>query len=279
MRNPRRVAATVGLLAALVFILSGCIHEDRSISLQGDGSGTYTLTLGVNSQLVGLSGDDFVKSMNDYGEKLKKEGGSYKHYDQDGYSYWAYTRPFKSVEQLNTELTELPQTNTSTPNTTPTPQPASTETFKVTEQSGFLVNTFHVTGTMSLVIPGSDNQDLDQTTKNLLKDARESFSVTMPNWVTSHQGGSVNGNTVTYTIHLNEQATIDVVGGGVSSIVYPIGGGVLVLLLVIAALVVFLLVRRRGVDRPVPVTASFPGADTYGYQTPTMPRPYDPPQG
>jgi hypothetical protein len=74
MRNPRRIAATVGLLAILAFILSGCIHEDRSVNLHGDGSGTYTLTLGVNSQLVSLSGDDFVQSMNDYGEKLKKQG-------------------------------------------------------------------------------------------------------------------------------------------------------------------------------------------------------------
>jgi hypothetical protein len=282
MRNPRRIAATVGLLAILAFILSGCIHEDRSVNLHGDGSGTYTLTLGVNSQLVSLSGDDFVQSMNDYGEKLNKQGSSSKHYDQDGYSYWAYTRPFKSVDELNTQLTELPETNTSTPGTTPTPQPSATDTFKVTQQSNFLLNTFHVTGSMSLVIPGSDDPNVDQTTKDLLKDARESFAVTMPNWVTSHQGGVVNGNTVTYTVHLNERATIDVVGGGINTVVYPIGGGILVLLLLVVALVSFLLLRRRKVDAPVPVmapAASFPVTDGYGYRPPTMSQPYDqPPQ-
>ena len=277
MRNPRRIVATVSLLALLAFILSGCIHEDRAVNLHSDGSGTYTFTLGLNSQLVSLAGDDFAQSMNDFGEQLKKEGGSYRHYDQDGYSNWAYTRSFKSIDELNTQLTEVPQTNTGT-----TPTPATTDTFKVTQQGNFLVTTFHVTGAMSLVIPDTDDQNLDQTTKDLLKDARESFSVTMPNWVTSHQGGTVNGNTVTYTIHLNEQATIDVVGGGVNSIVYPIGGGVIVLLLLVAALLVLLLLRRRRVDAPAPVPAaavSFPGTDSYGYQPPTASQPYDqPPQ-
>src|SRR5262249_17351090 len=155
-----------------------------------------------------------------------------------------------------------PQTNTSTPGTTPTP--SFTDTFTVTQQGNFLINTFHVTGSMSLVIPGSDNPDLDQSTKELLKDVRESFAVTMPTWVTSHRGGIVNGNTVTYTVHLNEQATIDVVGGGINSVVYPIGGGILVLLLLVGALLIFVLLRRRKLDAPLPAmapAASFPVAD------------------
>jgi hypothetical protein len=206
-----------------------------------------------------------VQQMNDYGEKLKKDSGSYKHYDQDGYSIWAYTRPFKSVQQLNSQLTDLPQASPSVPSTpgtppTPLPQPSTSDTFTVTQEGGFPTSTFHVTGKMSLVIPASADADVDQTTRDLLKDARETFVVTMPGWVTSHQGGNVNGNIVTYTVPLNEQATIDVVGGGINPLVYLIGGGVLVLLLVVAAVIVFLLARRRGavaVPAAVP-TASYP---------------------
>jgi hypothetical protein len=49
MSTPRRFVATAGLLLVLALALTACIHEDRSVSLQGDGSGTYTLTIGLNS--------------------------------------------------------------------------------------------------------------------------------------------------------------------------------------------------------------------------------------
>ena len=77
---------------------------------------------------------------------------------------------------------------------------------------------------------------------------RDSFAVTMPGSITSHKGGVVSGNTVTYTVHYGEETDIDVVGSGLNtSVLIPIGAGAAIILL---AIVGFIIWRRRGVASP-----------------------------
>jgi hypothetical protein len=272
MRSSRRFLALLGLLLTLALSLSGCVHMDRGVKLNGDGTGTYTLTIGFSEQLVSLGGDQFAQKMNSFGDKVKKEGGSYRHFDDTGYSVWEYTRPFDSVTKLNSLFTDLPQTGDSSTSTTTS---TSTDSFSVSEDSGPLTNTFHVTGKMSMAIPQGSTSGLDPNTQNLLKDARESFAVTMPGWVTSHDGGTVDGNTVKYTIHFGEQATIDVVGGGVNTtVVVPAGIGAGVVVLLGIALIVFGVSRRRRAANPEPamtaVTAVTASSGSAGMPTPPM---------
>lgn len=237
LRSRSRIAALFMLFITCAILLSGCFHLDSDVKLNGDGSGTYTLTLGLSEAVVGLAGDQFVKSMAESGQKVKQEGGDYRHFDQDGYSVWVFTRPFKSVSELNSLLRQNPASsatdsgdNTSVPST-------MQDVLTINETPGFFVNTFHVTGHISLKdlgnTPSDESGGIDMS--SYLKDARESVAITMPGWITSYEkGGEVHGNTVTYTAHYNEEATIDVVGGGVNpTIIYVgIGAGVLVLLII-----------------------------------------------
>lgn len=260
----KRYLAPLGLLVVMALSLSGCIHLDRSVTLNGDGSGSYVLTLGVNDQLLSAGGDQTAQTMNDYGAKVKAKGGSYKEYDLEGYTYWAYTLPFKNVSQLNQLLTQLPTTNTSTGATTT----STSDSFTVSEQSGFLSNTFHVTGHISLEAPqGSSGSSgpPDPQVQQLLKGLRDTFTLTMPSSITAHTGGSVNGNTITYTVHYGEEANIDVTGGGPDmALITPIAAGGAGVLLVIVALVAYLIWRSR-VKRPVPVAQAAYGAPaSYG---------------
>lgn len=267
MGTKRRGGAVLVLLLMLALSLSACIHVDRGVALKGDGSGTYTLTLGFSEQLVSLASDQISQSMDDFGKQVKQEGGSYRHYDDTGYSYWQYTRPFSSVANLNKLLTETPQTSgTGDTGASLTPT-TSSDTFHVTGETGFFTSSFHVTGHMSMQVPtdtGADTGGVDVA--QLLKDARESFAITMPNWVSSHTGGTQDGNTVTYTIHVNEEANIDVTGGGLNmSTLYPLGGGLLVVLLVIVGLIVWRL--RRGARQKAeaqPVLSVATGAGDVG---------------
>lgn len=251
----RIAAVLVCLLLALS--LAGCVHADRAVTLNNDGTGTYTFTVGLSSQLMSLGGSSLTDSMNKYGDEVKQDGGSYSRYSDGGYSYWKYVRPFTSVQQLDDFLGQAPQSqiNTGTP---------SGDEIQVTQRAGFFTTTFHVTGHMSLKLPNAT-----QPTPDILKDARESFAITMPGWVNEHHGGQQSGNTVSYTVHFGEEATIDVTGGGLNAghIALVAGGALLALVLVIAGLLLVLLRARRQPAKPAVAFV----APTASYYTPTQP--------
>lgn len=272
-RSRTHTVALFTLFITCAVLLSSCFHLDRDVKLNGDGSGSYALSLGLSEAMVSLAGDTFTKSMDERGSQVKQKGGDYRHFDQDGYSVWVFTLPFKTVSDLNALLHEDPASSTTIPGGgTAVPSPTQ-DTLAVTETPGFFVNSFHVTGHISL-------KDLSNTSSNgsgidmssYLKDARESVSITMPGWINSYgNGGAAHGNTITYTAHYNEEATIDVVGGGVSptAIYIGIGAGVLILLLIGGVIFWRRRMRHSPTAEPVLVPAGvaseasvFPSADT-----------------
>lgn len=254
MRAMRRNVALVGLILSMVLMLAGCMHMDRTVDLKSDGSGSYTLSMGFSEQLVSLASAQLSSSMDQFGARVKQKGGSYRHYDDTGYSYWAFTRPFTSVADLNKLLQEQPQSSGSDTTSAGLLTSQNPDTLTFSEQSGMLSNTFHVTGHMSLVLPSAssgDSSGVDMS--SLLKDMRESFAVTMPGSITAHKGGVISGNTVTYTVHYGEQTDIDVTGGGLNTaLLLPIGGGVLVMVALVGGGVVFWRMRRKRAEQPMP---------------------------
>lgn len=262
----RIAAILICLLLALT--LAGCVHADRVVTLNSDGTGTYTYTIGLSAQMMTLGGATLSDSMNKYGDQVKQDGGTYSQYDDSGYTYWKYVRPFNSVSQLDTFLGQSPQTGSNSGSgvgSTSNP----TDTVNVTEQPSFFATSFHVTGRMSLVV-----QDASLAVRDLLQDARLSLAVTMPGWVSQQQGGDLNGNTVTYTVHYGESATIDVTGGGPNiPHIALVAGGVL---LALALFIVGLVLLRRGNNRP-PQSVAYDAASPYymptqpGAEAPTFP--------
>ena len=255
--------AAILLCLLLALSLAGCVHADRAIALNSDGSGTYTFTVGLSSQMVSLGGASLTESMNRFGDAVTQDGGSYSRYQDGDYSVWKYVRPFTSVRQLDDFLGQTPQSQTNG-NTT------NNDEAHVTEQVGFFSTTYHATGHMSLQVPNAD-----QNTRNILKDARESFAITMPNWVSGRQGGQQSGNTITYTIHFEEATTIDVTGVGlnVPHIALVAGGVLLALILVIVGLLLLRRARRRPPAQLAYLTptASYYGEMPQGSDAPTLP--------
>src|SRR5262245_29302230 len=96
--------AVFALLLTLVVALSGCVRIDRDVRVNDDGSGTYTLTIGVRRDLATAYGPSFVNQMTEYGESVKAKGGSYGRTDDDTYTYWKFTRPFRTPDDLNQAL-------------------------------------------------------------------------------------------------------------------------------------------------------------------------------
>jgi hypothetical protein len=275
MRRVRRYGPALGFVLVLALTLSGCVHADRSVRLNTDGSGSYTFTLGFSDQVLSLGGGDFVKQMNSCGDTVKAAGGSYRQYADSGYGNWAFTWPFKSVAALN----QLIQNSSALCGAGGSASAASggltasaTDFFKVTETPGFFANTFHATGQMSMVSSASSP---DPSTAQLLKDARESFAITFPTYVSAHTGGVASGNTVTYTVHYNEATTIDTTGGGINAIAMA-EVAALALIVLLGAVVGFFLLRRRvpaeaaSVDAG-PGFASVPTLSALSNDEPTLP--------
>lgn len=260
MRSPSRVVALFTLFITCAVLLSGCFHLDTDMKINSDGSGTFTQTIGLSEAFVGLAGDEFVKGMDDSGQKVKREGGDYRHFDQDGYSVWVFTRPFKSMSELNAFLHENQASSAANSGDGDSASSPKLQTLHVSETSGVFVNTFHVTGYISLKDLNATSSDgIGIDTSSYLKDARESISITMPGWINSYQkGGQVHGNTVTYTAHYNEEATIDVVGGGVSPTIIYLGVGLgLFILLVIGGIIFW---RRRSLRAHALESATAPAS-------------------
>ena len=131
--------AAILLCLLLALPLAGCVHADRAIALNSDGSGTYTFTVGLSSQMVSLGGASLTESMNRFGDAVTQDGGSYSRYQDGDYSVWKYVRPFTSVRQLDDFLGQTPQSQTNG-NTT------NNDEAHVTEQVGFFSTTYHATG-------------------------------------------------------------------------------------------------------------------------------------
>ena len=100
-----------------------------------------------------------------------------------------------------------------------------------------------MTGTISLV-------DLFNNAQNW-RDATESLSITMAGGIVAHKGGVRQGATVTYTIHYNESATVDVSGrvAGATDLLFSdarlVLAGSLLTLSVLMFVIGLRLLRRR----------------------------------
>jgi len=252
----RAQVGVFALLLMLVVALSGCVRIDRDIHVNDDGSGTYALTIGFKRDLATAYGPALVNQMTEYGESVKAKGGTYGRTDDDTYTYWKFTRPFHTPDDLNQALTNLPSVTLGSSTL------SSQDQLKLTENSGPFVNDFHLAGTISL-IPGGQ---INSTTQDLFKDAHNTLVITMPGMLTSHSGGSQNGNTITYTVGYAQSAEVNVASRAVNwQTVIPAGlvaGGLLGTLALIS---LFLALRRpkRDLRNPAPQTPQMMAPNDY----------------
>lgn len=244
----------LALVALLACCLAGCVRLDRGVSLNADGSGAYRVAVGFSDRLVQAGGTSFANQMDACAAKVKAEGGASTRADDASYTTWTFTWRFADVDALNA-LLKRGTTFCQAPGATSAAAAASVDPVEVTERARLLTTTFVVRGHVSLIVPQGAVDPQDPGVSALLKDARTSFSVSMPLWVTSHApGGAVSGATVTYTTHTGESRDFEVVGGG------PTTAGILAALGVLGALLLALLVvvrlarrrRQRKAQIPIP---------------------------
>jgi hypothetical protein len=212
-RPARAHALATRLLAVLALVLclalAGCMSVQRSLTLNGDGSGVYALTIGVRYPTPGdptsIPANNTV-ALETFGADAQAQGGSYRTFDANGYRYWAYTRPFASITTAEKVLQEDPRQDDAMHFAV-----LYHDTLHVAvEHDLFGASTYHVTGTISLV-------DLTGNAAQYWRDATESLTITMANGLRRHKGGTQDGSSVTYSIGYNQSAAVDVTGSGDSA--------------------------------------------------------------
>jgi glycoprotein J len=137
--------------------------------------------------------------MNAFGAHIQQEGGTYQHYTQQNSVYWTYTSAFTSTSGGNQLLQEDPRQYD--PNHTPV---LFHDALSISKQVTANTTSYQVTGVISLADP--------QGIATSWKDATERVAITMATGVETHQGGTLTGNTVVYTIHYNQSISINVAG-------------------------------------------------------------------
>jgi hypothetical protein len=212
-RHAHSYVAATRLLAALALLLclslAGCMSVQRSLTLNGDGSGVYALTIGVRYPTPGDPTSipaNNIAALETFGADVQAQGGTYRTYDANGSRYWAYTRPFANVTAAEKLLQEDPRQDDATHFAV-----LYHDNLHVAVQRDvFGASTYHVTGTISLV-------DLTGNAAQYWRDATETLTITMANGLRGHKGGTQDGSSVTYAIGYNQSATVDVTGSGDSA--------------------------------------------------------------
>jgi hypothetical protein len=194
------------LASLAAVLLTGCMSVQRALMINGNGSGSYTLTIGFPEPTSGGSSgisSEIETPMDAFGAHIKQEGGTYQRYTNtsNNYVYWAYTSSFSSLAGGNSLLQEDPRQYDS--NHLPV---LFNDTLKISKVVGSSPTQYQVTGSISLADPQGKNTSWQNAT--------ESVAITMEDGVGTHSGGTVTGDTVTYAIHYNQTAHINVTSNG-----------------------------------------------------------------
>ena len=96
----KKVLALLMSTIMLLFLLTGCIHQDMGVKMNKDGTGSITTTLGIEKdfyeQLKSMGSDPF-------------EGKTVAEYQYDGSTYVSYaeTKEYSSYEDMEKALLEM----------------------------------------------------------------------------------------------------------------------------------------------------------------------------
>ncbi|MFB7800329.1 LppM family (lipo)protein [Isoptericola sp. NPDC056134] len=220
------VLAAVGLLA-----LAGCMKVDMDMTLSEDDTVSGSIVMAVSNSLAETMGMEPGELWKQAGGELSQnlpEGTSQEPYSDDEYTGTRYTFTDAPISQISGE---------------------GGEDLTITRDG----DNYVVDGTMNL----SEGADQLKSLPQNVQDAFDvSLAITFPGPV-SDATGAIDGNTVTWTPKVGENAEIHAVGAATAGSSFPWWIVGLVVGLVVIGLVVWFVVRNN--RRPAPVTGTAAG--------------------
>ena len=205
----KKVFSLILTVLMLTLMFTGCIHNDIGVKLKKDGTGSVSATIGIEkdfyNQLEQMGSDPF-------------EGKDTIEYTYDDTVYVAYNevKEYSSYEEMEKALLEMSydtEALESTQNTQDTEgmntvQDAflSSKDTVTDEQDSRIFSSvdieknsgiFYSSYTFKAVLNPQVNTELQQDTNDVLK---LTLTVEMPEKITQHKGGEVDGKTITFNV-------------------------------------------------------------------------------
>lgn len=240
------------LLMAIVCMfamLTGCVQQDIGVSINADGTGTVSATIGIEEdayeQLVGMGSDIF-------------EGKETSTYEHDGKTYVSYTETksyenYEDIEKallemtyesdvfdgLNTEDFETEDAVESAEAAEPAP---IFKSVSIDKSSGLFYSNYTFKAEMN---PQeiSDSEDTEMDLPIDTDSFRMTFTVTMPSDITQANGATIEGNKAVFEIDDITEAQEFSVVCEQNNVVAVI---VIIVVLVIVLGLFFFLTKRKG---------------------------------
>ena len=236
------------LLAMLCMfaILTGCVQQDVGVTVNSDGTGTVSATIGIEKdayeQLIGMGTDIF-------------EGKETSTYEYDGNTYVSYTetKDYESYEDMEKALLEMTyesevleeldteelEADTSEEAAEPTP---IFKNVSIEKNTGLFYSTY----TFKAELNPQEITETDDSELELPIDTdsyRMTFTITMPSDITQASGGEVDENKAVFEINdITEAQEFSVIceQNNVAAVI------VIIVVLVIVLGLFFFLTKRKG---------------------------------
>ena len=190
----KKVFSLILTVLMLMLMFTGCIHTDIGVKLKKDGTGSVSATIGIEkdfyNQLKQMGSDPF-------------EGKDTIEYTYDDTVCVAYNefKEYSSYEEMEKALLEMSYDTEALESTQNTQRAEGMNTvqdaFLSSEDMEKNSGIFYSSYTFKAVLNPQVNTELQQDINDVLK---LTLNVEMPEKITQHKGGEVDGKTITFNV-------------------------------------------------------------------------------
>jgi hypothetical protein len=231
----KRTLSAVALMAALVFVLTGCIHMNMSLTLNKDDSVDWGYEMLMSDTILSMAGDSSVDPWAEATVQAEAEGFKVEKVpsNADGYSGIKVVKHYATIDDFNNDTKKLSGTEGTAGN--------SEATFSLTKKDGVysLVGSMDASKSMD-----EQTKDMDDATKEMMQPYLDqiqfNFMMTLPFKAETNNATSVSSDGLTYTWKMDLTKANDIqltakAGGGTNLLL--IGGIAAAGVIVIVAIV------------------------------------------
>ncbi|WLR51786.1 hypothetical protein LC040_02455 [Bacillus tianshenii] len=186
------------ITSIMLALLTGCVKFNTHITVNKDGSLNLKQTIGVTKEMLALAGENNDMFSEADIAKMREDGYKVEPFEDDAYMGYQMTRTFASLKELETT------------GAFPTGEKQASslyDSFSFKEKNGLFKQTIIIDG--NLDFSSTTGDALNGFLGNSIKDSMDlSFSATLPLKPKQHNADSIDGNTYTWKLQLNEPNNI-----------------------------------------------------------------------
>ncbi len=182
--------AWILITAGLLILLTACVQGDVGVKINKDGSGTSTITLGIEESTYEQFSQRAETMLSSVNEELEAQGYTVESYTEEGYKGFKATQSFENVRDMQVIPSMGAVSETGAGGS------MSNVPLDVSVEDGFFTKTYRVEGELDL-----ENSGLLGGMQQLVSNQLDlTFTLDLPISPKDHNADEVNGNVLTWNI-------------------------------------------------------------------------------